>query len=1085
MARTQIRASAGSGKTYRITMDFLDLLAGAGNREPEGCMLAQGDGAYGWQEIMAVTFTNAAAAEMRKRVVDTLKKVALGKEKHKKIGTAEAGRWVGKILERFGALNIKTIDSLLHTVVRLGALELNLPPDFEPVFNTAEALEPLLDTLLESTRDHAGFAALLNEACREVVWHAPNFRGFQAGTKVREQVLSLVLPLCQEGVAERLATTDLLVERYAALTADVVATAKGMQTCVSKEKLQASKYFKDALEACIKLGPKDDVPGSTMLRKDTLDECLNKASKGIASEEALGWWEDLHGAVFRLERHGALLRAGMRLAPFAGLARLLAQALPAHLSAEGRVPQALIPQLAARVLAEGHGVPETFCRMGASLTHVLIDEFQDTNRDQWNAIQPLALEALSRGGSLTWVGDVKQAIYGWRGGDATLFEEVASDAELCQVAPDMLRDTLPWNRRSLEEVVLFNNGVFERLADAAMARQVLTRLLPKETPEETLETGVNLLMQAFEGAAQKPLPEKTGGYVRVETVVGEKADDLEEQVQERFCEMAEELLTRRRPADMAVLVRSNKQVALAAGWLMSMGVRVVTENSFLLGAHPLVREILDLLTFLDTPEDDAAFLGFVLGTQLFLPMSGLDEPTIHRWLTGVANRDGNGLYTLFRRDFGEAWDLWIEPFFGAAGLLAAYDTIREALARFDAENRLAGQAVFAQRLLEVCHVAESEGHASVSAFLAYWKEHGSEEKAPMPAGLDAVQIMTIHKSKGRQFPVVICPWQNLDPDADSDPEVMELDTKIDHFQNDTLKHDVFQKQNALENGLCVLARPAKGLDTYYTSLADSAREALHRLYVAWTRAEEELYVLVTSSARRTKSAEVLGMLLDTDFLVPTSGGMEWGAPKTDGTVESVEEEEEPGRVTDMEKPEKIRAEDVEEGEPWRPMGWLPRLRIFRSPLAELAYTPKRRGVFAHHCLEYLRITGDAPKDAQRAVAEGLATFPVPIREPELARRDLENRLAWYAALPEAVHWMQYGVTERTILDGQGRLFRADLLVDDGTAVTVVDYKTGLPEAGHEVQVRGYMTLLREAQPLPVQGRLVYMDLAEVWDVQEV
>lgn len=1064
VSRTQIRASAGSGKTYRITMDFLDFLSGAGGTGTSACALSSnapaGTGRYAWQEILAVTFTNSAAAEMRQRVLCTLKRVAMGQQEKDGIDQKAALHWISVILERFSALNIRTIDSLLHTVVRLSALQLRLPPDFEPVFSTDEALTPLLDTLLSSAKDMPALESLLEKACEDVVFHS-DFKGFQAGEAVREQVLALVLPLFLDGDTDELLETAELTQRYEALTRAVIASGKRMNRHIVDERLNANSHFIKAVRACVELGLRDKAPGSTMLRKECLNDCLNKASKGVASLAAELTFVELATTVGQLERQGALLRAGLRLSPFVALATLLARALPDHLAAEGRVPQALIPTLAAQALAEGGGVSESFCRMGTALTHILIDEFQDTSRDQWAAIQPLALEALSRGGSLTWVGDVKQAIYGWRDGDATLFDEVVKDAALMRVCPPVICDTLPYNRRSLPEVVQHNNTVFGRLADPDYARRALAALLPADTPPDIFTETTDLLSRAFAGGEQIPLSEKEGGYVRMDALIADVQDELNELVRVHFTALMEELLCRRSASELAVLVRSNYQVSLVAQWLLDMGVKVLTESSFLLGEHPLVKELLALLAFLDSPEDDAAFLSLILGTQLFLPASGLPEAAIHEWLVAATTkRQRPPLYTQFRSAFPGQWAAWLQPFYTGAGLLTAYDTVREALNRFCVSTRLPGQDVFARRFLEVLYTAENDGHASLADFLEYWKQHGDKEKAPMPAGLDAVQVMTVHKSKGRQFPVVICPWQDLAPDAGRHPLRVWLE----------------------DGSGALLARPAKGLDIWYTTLADSAREGLHRLYVAWTRAEEELYIVVSSTKRSTHAAHVLGELLDADFLDSPSP-LEWGVPRHTRQPASVLVSEPAAElpIAPLQPIVPLAPADTG-GEAWRPLNWMPGLRIFRSPLAELAYTPKRRGVFVHHCLERLRISGNPTADAELAVSRGLAEFPITLAEPELAREDLVERLAWYAAQPEAAHWMRHGTPEQPMLDAQGRILRADLLVDDGETVTVVDYKTGAPHTAHMVQVQTYMTLLREAQPLPVQGRLVYMDSDVIQEV---
>lgn len=125
------------------------------------------------------------------------------------------------------------------------------------------------------------------------------------------------------------------------------------------------------------------------------------------------------------------------------------------------------------------------------------------------------------------------------------------------------------------------------------------------------------------------------------------------------------------------------------------------------------------------------------------------------------------LFMAFREDFPDIWRKWIAPFHADAGLLTPYDVTREALGRLDIWSRYPDEAAFVRRFLEIIHVAEGQGYGSLSSFLDYWNKHGQQEKAPMPETLDAVRVMTMHKSKGLQFPVVIVPWHNFSQRVDS------------------------------------------------------------------------------------------------------------------------------------------------------------------------------------------------------------------------------------------------------------------------------------------------------------------------------
>ena len=164
--------------------------------------------------------------------------------------------------------------------------------------------------------------------------------------------------------------------------------------------------------------------------------------------------------------------------------------------------------------------------------------------------------------------------------------------------------------------------------------------------------------------------------------------------------------------------------------------------------------------------------------------------------------------------------------------------------------------------------------------------------------------------------------------------------------------------------------------------------------------------------------------------------------------------------------------------------------MFRSPLEDWTFTPKRRGTLIHHCLESLQVSGvgeaSAKRDAALAAARGVSTFPLPIPDKEATRKDVEEILSWYALQPETPHWLAFGTPEHALLDSEGRQYRVDLLVDDGRELVAVEYKTGsageLPRPEHTAQLSRYLDLLREAGGMKTRGALVYLDRREIFQV---
>ncbi len=1056
----QVKASAGSGKTHDITGRFIDYLANINICEHKpSCVLKHDANTGSWADILAITFTNAAASEMKERVLERLKKIALGKEVIQGITPATAEAWVNTILRQYGSLNIRTIDSLLHRIVRTAALDLGLPPDFETSFTTDETLEPIFDAMLERAwQKDEKIEKMLRAICYSLFLR-DNSRGFATGTRITDAIRPVLEQILTEKLPELSPRQD-IEKAYEHLEHNFNELCSLLLDFIDKENLQIKKNVRETLVACTRGDKK--ARKSSLLNKSGLSELLYAKYKDSASDAAQNTYYKLSQAAHIFATDGHILKKALEWLPFVQFAKLLAKDVSHFQLQEHKVPAASIPLLAKKILNLEYGAVSTaLCRLGSGINHILLDEFQDTSLEQWEALRPLAAEALSCGGSLTWVGDIKQAIYGWRGGDSSLFDALCQEQELTCMVNDIKMEHLPTNWRSREQVVHANNKLFSPFGNIDTAQSVLGAILSKDFPEHILKVAAQKLCHAFCDVNQKVKPDNyAGGLVTIEEISADNSNELTEAVKSKLYEYMQDLCERRAYSDITILTRSNSGAAQVAQWLMSWEIPVITENSLLLNTHPLIQESIAFLHFLNTSHDDLNFWT-VLSGSILSPYLGkknyspsLDE--LHDWLLKQSNSTNQTTLSFeFEKQWPDFWEDIFAPFYNTSQLISPYDAMQEWYRILKVHENFTESQVFLRRFLEVLHGAAERGYATLSTFLDYWTKHGSDEKAPMPSKINAVQVMTIHKSKGLQFKVVILPWTSFNLQNNNPPPV---------------HHKV--------QGLNVLApRCSQMGDIYYKNQAEQALEAINVLYVACTRAEEELHIFHTHTKtllRMQNLACGIKMLLPIlNMQLPVKLGF---------SIEIEDEKPQQNQHPKRDLPAKEQQSTISHIS--RPMEWLPSLKLFRNPLEDLIYSPRLRGLLTHHCLEQFQSTGDAKSDAKRAVKLGLRTFTLPITQTKTLYHELVQALTWYATLPQIQEWTQYGIPEQSIMDRDGMVYRVDLLLTpyDGYGYRVIEFKTGLEDDKHIKQLHNYIKLFNEVSSInqeaivSCEGVLIYLDL---------
>ncbi|OUO53594.1 hypothetical protein B5F76_04855 [Desulfovibrio sp. An276] len=1177
---TQIKASAGSGKTWTLTQKFLAHLASLspGAARSGACTLHGPE--EDWRSVMAITFTNAAATEMQERVLKVLKERALNLDTESAPGLTprDARVWLERIMHDRSSLNISTIDSLLNLIVRMSALAQKLPPDFDPVFASSDILDPYWQAVSnEAWQDNEDLRKLIASICESTVRYSDR-NDFKAGDIIRNRLANILELIFRDKLedltpAEVFQTWDgkgLLprIKKRLFSLIDTIVRADGKCADGCDSPVVMDKTFKKGLQKVLivaegKLGKKTLSASLAELARLRLDTDLLKAldsasfkksaiktvkASGPVPDDLAKSYDELVLTCNDLLPIDHLHTQSRIHEPLITMARLIHKRYAANLQHEGLVPNDRIPIMVRDILSGDFGVADALCRMGTRISHFLVDEFQDTSRDHWEALKPLVAEALSSGGSLSWVGDVKQAIYGFRGGDSELFDDIAQDADLtCMLDSGVDRQTLENNWRSRKEIIAFNNALFAPLEYAKNCELVLvpddekvasyqglvgevpSLIQDAEDPETPiLEHVAAKMAQAYQKGAQKPSPRTLDGG-RVTLIRfgegGEGSDGDEGKVTSGMDEVVDEqllavsLVAQREHAegtpwaDLLVLVRTNRKAMELARHLSSEGIPVITENSLLLSDHPLIVQTIALLSFLRAPEDDVAFWTVASGsivardgerdvsrplldTELSLlsrlrkkrrDLNGKDtgrdvddddafeeiSQDMPEALLGDSILQGKGrpsLALLWQRLHPEAWETIFAPLLDASGSITPYDMVSEWYARENVLERFPEAGPFLQRFLEILYTSQGRGIRSLGDFLDYWNEHGQEEKVPMPEGMDAVRIMTTHKAKGLQAPVVITPWTSQRTRTSAETMVVEYITPL---------HP--QPLRALAT--CKSFFPMRTA----MDLKD-AFEAINRFYVAFTRAERRLYVFLSEKPQGDgKQLERLLELAGPAIpeALPWSEYRDVHEPagdRAEGCIESAHSDPlEPGKTGNTAA--RAKAWDMGEREgyaadsAWSPMAWMPNLRLHFDFLDESHPRDRAReeGVFVHACLEEMaRLpegvrdnAGDYARARERIVTDLLAKFPW-LGDGTNFRERTAAELSWYAALDERCGWMRYGLPEQSIATKNGKILRTDLLVLHPEGPMVIEYKHGQTEesfmVSYHAQVRAYLNTLKAADP---------------------
>ena len=1061
---TVYSASAGSGKTFTLAVEYIKLLV-------------QNPIAY--RQTLAVTFTNKATEEMKMRILSQLfgiwqglpasddyaEKVCRELNVSRQHAAEQAGKALNLLLHNYSYFRVETIDSFFQSVLRNLARELELTANLRVGLNDAQVEEQAVDQMIDGLQTTDKMLAWLMSYIMESIGDDRSWNVIgqikQFGKTIfrdyyKQESRELNKVIGQEGFIDDYA--DMLRAIRAKAKKQMAAIADTFFETIADEGLTVDDFANKSRGVCSIF---------LKIQRGEMDEGIVTKTVADAVGDPAKWYAKSSPRAQLIHslaegRLGTLLRTAVgeqprqwRLYKSADLTLRHLSQLRLLNSIERRVR--LMNTEANRFLLsdtqqllhdiiDGSDSPFIFEKIGTQIEHIMIDEFQDTSTVQWNNFKVLLHEALShRGGSGLIVGDVKQSIYRWRSGDwkllAGIREELASTGEQVQM------EKLDTNYRSGPRIIAFNNAFF---TEAARQEEVT----------------------AYDDVSQKwPASKELAGSVMVTLF---PQDNYVQATLNAVAERIARLMGQGVAAGkIAILVRNNAHIPVIANHLLQTlpGVDVVSDEAFRLDASPAVQLIIHALRYI-CHRDDAIARAFL--AQSF---SGrLDGNLPEAYAEHLDELSRLPLYELAEQ---------IYAIFSTSAKDGPTPEEKGSSGPATGDMAMSWQGFAIPAFFDKVADYVAESNVSIDDFLRLWDETLCAVTIQSPE-LNGIRIISIHKSKGLEFPHVIipfCDWRLEHSDIlwcrPSESPFNRLPLAPIDYSAKGMKGTIYEPQYEEEHQQTVV-------------------DNLNLLYVAFTRASSSLCVFGRRGSKSSRSAlieQVLPSLTledaHIDGLENPKGTLRFVYPVEANAEKGTEEKGTTYVAASRHAPLPAHHEETEA--PANPFlqksvpvtvemnAYQPQVRIGQSnQSARFAQGDDDEagdgsyihlGSVLHSVFSNIRTTDDIDRALLQMEQEGI------IYDRDITRQRLEHLIRRRLADERVAGWFSSRWTlynECDILTADGNTYRPDRVMTDGNETIVVDFKFGTERDEYHNQVRGYMSLLTQMGHANVKGYLWFV-----------
>ncbi len=1078
---TVYRASAGAGKTHKLTGEYLKLLF----THP-----------LAYRRILAVTFTNKATDEMKNRIIDELYKLASGRKSDYvnlltttyKLTEEELRKQsrltLIAILHDYSAFNISTIDRFFQQTMRAFTREIGLQGGYGLEMDQELVLSTAIDNLL-GRLEQPGNKELLNWLLR---FAEDKIEG-GGEWNLRRDIQSLAREIfkesykaysgeLQQDIADK-ETLETYKSKLYAIIRSIESEARELGeaglTILAKYGIKPADFKGGATRSPMLLlerlakGEMKEPTATFRTLADNLDGCFTKTtSEGTRQIIGCAFNDGLNDCIKRIIALFADLtnyytaKEIVRYYYTLGILTDISQHVAEYREEKNVMLIADTTELLSKVIG-GSEAPFIYEKTGTRIEHYMIDEFQDTSGMQWGNFRPLMLESLSYSRDNLIVGDVKQSIYRFRNSDWKLLDEqIKNDFR----ADHLQEETLQDNWRSCRHIVEFNNTLFT-VIPAILQDMYNDTVAGSSLTEKQKLLWSTRIMSAYDKCYQQvPPPFRTKeGHVKVDFLEDEEEKSWQEKALEQLPHTIERLQDEGYELkDIAILVRTNMEGAQVADMLLSYKENapagaykydIISDDALFISSSSAVRFIIALLQYMRNPENQTnAQLASVAYAVLKGDFKG-KKAVVHDDPESVTAFSREQLLSLEELSRQSLYEMTEGVFRLFSGIIPA------------------NEQVFVQAFLDMIAEYTRKENADITRFLEWWEESGYRKTIATPEGQNAIRILTVHKSKGLGFKVVLLPFCDWEIDhKPSKPVILWCRPATSPF--DQLQLVPVRYGTTLSNTIFA--------EDYFREKLHAFIDNLNTLYVACTRAKEEMIIFAprpkkvadSGAVERISSiADVLWAGLYTDMENTRQGEKLISLSTCFNTGEGCFEL---GKWWKTERTRKDSLADEVALSALYSISPDDRLQLRLQGKGFFFDDPRRKhGVLMHEVLSRIETSRDISAAVDSYLWSGIINkYEAAGLKKRLTDLLGDGRVAgWYDGTAKVLN-------EVDILFGKGLARRPDRVLIKQHCVTVIDYKFGEnKDKRHIRQLAGYLDLIRRMGYRELAGYLWYVERDEI------